>query len=194
VSAFTNYIAAFAALRRCLILPGHCQDVVVHVNRHVLFLQARELKVHVDVIRVLVVMNVHPIGTVSMSFGKCARTGESAPWPEYFVLYSMYTMGSSGIERIIEEAIKCSEATEGIVGEVSSKRHVRRLGWVWWLIECCVLEKLSSCWFERRLRVFIPVQRLREVSTTFSTALPFLASGGASKFLGHSTKVLEDRQ
>ena len=94
----------------------------MHIDGHIFFLQARKFKGHVDVIRVLVVMHVHPV---------CATVRQSS----YVVVGLCYLLWSDAVsvlereqgsraESFIKEAVKGTSAAASIVEEVMAERHL----------------------------------------------------------------------
>jgi hypothetical protein len=118
--AFTNHVTAFTTLRRCLVLSRHREDVVVHINRHIFFLKASKFEGHVDIIRVLVVMDVHPVCNGEIVYGVVELW--YSPRPEGVSVLD--SEQGSRVESIVKEAVKGTEAAAGIVEEVRRERHL----------------------------------------------------------------------
>jgi hypothetical protein len=57
-----------------------CPPQALQIDRHVLFWQTRKLEGHVDAIRVLVVMHVHPVCDPEVVVSCVVELG-GLPWP-----------------------------------------------------------------------------------------------------------------
>ena len=95
----------------------------MHVVGHLFFLWARKFEGHVGVIRVLVVMHVHPVRTREYCHLYSVEFGGDLPWPERLCVLN--SEQRSWVESVVKEAAKGGETAAGtIVEKLMGERHL----------------------------------------------------------------------